>query len=620
LAIGGSLFLFSSYFILSSPSTIFIRTNPKMLFVILAILAIGASLGSIDAQKTTPTPHPSTLHPTTFRPSTFRPTRPSKFTTPSMTTGHPSPGRPTRPSKFTTSASMTTSPPQWTDPNAGGRNGNPGARLRISNKTVDVLHSYVADLIARSIQSMALPEFNVSIGTGLLTVKTPRISEAKFANVDYDLVPSNRIRSHFYGGRIVASGAWRYKAIAGRDAPSWMGSELNGVYRATVVNADLNATTQLGRGADAKPIAQLTDCKPYLGQFRIDIQGAGNLTTIENCDDPICNKIRGFFEDAVCVIVRTIVKEVINAKLSTFPSRVTVFGENNKLDYGLLYNEPKVADSHIQCGLEGKAIWRNSNYVPFSPNPLNFVDKKRMLTFELSDYTFNTLLHQANSQGRFSAAQSLSHSSAIQQQLALNCTTAPPPVETRKRFRYRAKALPVRVSQCLGSLFENVTAVEEYSSNVTGDLVYKSNRGAPSVFIHSAERAFFDGSNGVLEVYGPAVGQNDQRMLLGRAEIRVLRGEFTPNFTNKNFTGAIKITTLQLDKASFGSTQSKPTSEDWLIKLTQFATPILTEMFNTFFNRLAQFPIPLLDGFECTSPEFLVSARTMQVDCDIRAI
>jgi hypothetical protein len=395
---------------------------------------------------------------------------------------------------------------------------------------------------------------------------------------------------------------------------------MTGGYRATIVNADLNTTNQLTRSSDAKPTAQTIDCKSYLGQFRIDIDGAGNLTTIETCDDPICNTIRGFFEEAVCTIVRTIVKEVINAKLATFPSRVTVFGENNKLDYGLLSNEPKVADSHIQCGLEGKAIWRNSNNVPFSPNPLNFVEKNRMLTFELSDYTFNTLLHQAHSQGRFSTAESLSHSSSIQQQMALNCNTAPPPVETRKRYRMKAKALSVRMSQCLGSLFENVTAVEQYSSNVTGDLVYKSNRGAPSVFVHSAERGFFDGSNGVLEVYGPAVGRHEQRKLLGRAEVRVLRGEFKPNFINKNFTGAINITSLQLEKASFGSTQSRAISEDWLIKLTQFATPILTEMFNAFFNRLAQFPIPLLDGFECTSPEFLVSARTMQVDCDIRAI
>jgi len=296
-----------------------------------------------------------------------------------------------------------------------------------------------------------------------------------------------------------------------------------------------------------------------------------------------------------------------------------------------LYNEPKVTDYSLQAGLEGKAIWRGSSYVPFSPNQLNFVENKRMASFELSDFSFNTLLHQAHSQGRgFSVAQSLSHVSSIQQQLRLNCSTST--LDARKRYRIKQKVVSGRSSICLGSIFENITSiVDHYPSNATGDLVYKSGSKAPSVFVQSAQLGFFDGSNGALEVYGPAVGQNERqeerqeerqstRQLLGRADIRTLRGEFTPKFNNKNITGNVKITSLQLEKASFGSVQSRSISDDWIIKLTQFATPILTEMFNTFFNRLAQFPIPLLDGFECTSPEFIVSARTMQVDCDIRAL
>jgi hypothetical protein len=59
---------------------------------------------------------------------------------------------------------------------------------------------------------------------------------------------------------------------------------------------------------------------------------------------------------------------------------------------------------------------------------------------------------------------------------------------------------------------------------------------------------------------------------------------------------------------------------EWLAKLTQFVQPILTEMFNDFFSKYAQFSIPLPEKYQCTSPQFSILARTMQVDCDIQNV
>jgi hypothetical protein len=39
-------------------------------------------------------------------------------------------------------------------------------------------------------------------------------------------------------------------------------------------------------------------------------------------------------------------------------------------------------------------------------------------------------------------------------------------------------------------------------------------------------------------------------------------------------------------------------------------------MFSAFLERYAQFPLPLLDGFKCMSPDFMINRRSMQVDCD----
>jgi len=305
---------------------------------------------------------------------------------------------------------------------------------------------------------------------------------------------------------------------------------------------------------------------------------------------------------------------------------IEVYPKEFKLNYGLLFNEPKVTEYDIQAGLEGKSIWYGQSSAPFNPQPLDFVNRTRMVAFELSDYAFNHLLHQPHAQNyKYSAADLLSKLPSINDVLLLNCSAISK--EKSRHYSTRAKGgvaiqsgLTFGTSKsCLGAVFGNMTNFEQQqqewtSSNDTGDLVYKSNTRAPSIVVFGKDRAFFDGSNGVLELYGPAFGANQQRKLLVKVDIRSMQGEFMPRLDKANITGSIKMTKLELSQASW---QTRSIGEEWLIKLEEFAKPLLTDMFNVFFDRYARFPVPMLDGFECSTPAFWVSARTMQVDCDV---
>jgi len=215
------------------------------------------------------------------------------------------------------------------------------------------------------------------------------------------------------------------------------------------------------------------------------------------------------------------------------------------------------------------------------------------------------------------------NSSTINDQLSLNCTSTKPTKPNQRKFRVAVNADGSVISTtCLGSIFDHhhndsshvdPNSEHQFSSNETGDLVYKSDQRAPNVFVQSKNGSYFDASNGFLEIYGPANGQN--RRLLGRVGVRILRGEFAPRFNGANITGSVKITSLELVQSS--SIQSSDSLSDQCItKLTRFARPLLTEMFNVFFERYAQFAIPLLDGFKCVSPDFSINSRSMQVDCD----
>lgn len=493
----------------------------------------------------------------------------------------------------TTSTSMTI------DPFVGGKVGNPGAKIRLSEISIDAVHAWAMEMINRALQKAAIDDFTIHVGAGILTIKSPHIVDAKFAAVEKQMVPPNRIRSRLFNGKFEATGVWQFKANA--DARWFLSrSMVSGNYHAKVPNGELVMINQL-RNADGKPTVMSVETKANFSQYQVDIQGAGNLTTIENCDDPVCSKIRAYYEEAVAAVAKTFIKEVINRKLATFPAKIDI-QDDLKLDYSLLFNEPKVTDSDIHGGLEGRVCLRGLNGVPFYPTDLKWTDKKRMVTVEMADYTFNTLLFQTHArQYRFSAVDLLGNSPSTANLLHLNC---------------KAQQQP-----CLGSVFENTT-FDQYPSNATGDLVFKTSGPRPmGVAVRSGQSGSLDGGKGVLEIWIPTLGQeqryvSSKKKLFSRADVRLMRGDFVPKLQANNITGSVKVSVLELAQSM---PQGRMVGDQWLNKLASFAQPILTDMFNAFLRSYAQFPLPMLNGFDCASPEFVVYPRSMQIDCDVRS-
>lgn len=286
----------------------------------------------------------------------------------------------------TTESSATTI--ESLDAGNGGKFGNPGAQIRFSTKTLDAIYAHATTTLAHAIKSMVIPDVIVPIGGGMLTIKSARLGDVKLGNFTRQLLPPNRIRSRLTGSRLASIGEWQYRPING--ARQYM----SGVFRVVVVEAELNVTNQLGRTWDAKPMVQTSDCKAYLGQFRVEIEGFGeNTTVIDQCNNllclrvsntgfwlgvfgkgpgpPCCSRVltysqsqlfqvRSYFEDSVCSTARNYVSNHINMKLSTFPTRTNLGPSGNRfaLDYSLLMNEPKVTAKYIQAYLEVRGFYR----------------------------------------------------------------------------------------------------------------------------------------------------------------------------------------------------------------------------------------------------------------------
>jgi len=519
-------------------------------------------------------------------------------------------------------STITTAVPDTYDASVGGKVGSPGAQLRFSTKALDAIYSHALEMITKALKSMVIPDVIVPIGGGMLTIKSVRVTEAKIPTVDRQLMPPNRIRSRLSGGRIVSIGEWQYKPMGGAR------SIAQGIFRTVIVNASMNLTNQLSKSWDNKPTVQTNECKAYLGDFRVEIEGFGdNTTVIDHCDNLLCQRIRSYFEDAVCNTARQYIKDTINQKLLTFPSRIPLGSTGNRyvLDYGLLNGEPKVTEQYIQAYLQGEVLSRNVVSAPFHANELSTLDdRQKMISFPLSDYAFNTLFHHAHAQQfRFSAADMLNSSNAIKDLLKLNCSGA----GNSNIRRFKAGVLissslgvdTSRGSFCLGTVFDNVTNMQ-FPVNAYGDLVFKSQRPL-AVFVRQPQKSYFGATSGTIEAFGPA-GSDGKRELLGRAEIELLRGDFFPALDGCNITGSINITDVQLTQASPAPVQARIRSiaDETLIKLAKLSAPILKQMFNSFLDDYAQFPVPLVDGYECASAELRWTQRTMQVDCDVRVL
>jgi len=513
----------------------------------------------------------------------------------------------------------TTSTTDQLDAGLGGKFGNPGAQIRFSTKALDSIYTHALEMIARAIRSMVIPDVIIPLGAGMLTIRSTRVTEAKIANFTRQLLPPTRIQSRLTGARLVSIGQWQYRQTNGARQIA------SGIFRTVIFNAELNLTNQVGRTWDAKPMVQTNECKAYLSQFRVEIEGFGdNTTVIDQCDNLLCRRIRSYFEDAVCNTARNYIKETINQKLSTFPTRINLGPTGNRfvLDYSLLMNEPKVTDKFIQAYLEGDVLSRGSTAATFYANDLqSFDDDKRMMSFQLSDFVFNALLHHAHvQQHKFSVFDLMWPNSSFTDLLKLNCSSSSSSVRRQPRIYPLGRQLTPPSGLCLGSVFDNAT-LGPFSTDAIGDLVFKSQRPLQVIVRQSPQKSSFGVNGGLIEVYG-AAGPDGKRELLGRADVQMLRGEFLPKMSDCNITGSVNITDLQLDQTSPASVQSRyrTLANPTLPKLSQLSIPLLTEMFNGFFKDFAQFPMPMVEGYVCSSPEFRWTQRTMQIDSDVRVL
>jgi len=129
---------------------------------------------------------------------------------------------------------------------------------------------------------------------------------------------------------------------------------------------------------------------------------------------------------------------------------------------------------------------------------------------------------------------------------------------------------------------------------------------------------------GYIEIYEACDHSENSRppKVMFRADVRKLNGQFLPKLNGTNVTAQVEIEELELSQQSSSIRVSARSqlSDASLVKLSKLVKPILNAMFNTFLEKFAQFPVPLIEGYECASPALRWLNRTMQIDCDIRVL
>lgn len=547
--------------------------------------------------------------------------------------------------KFTIASSTTIlgrdeQPAPLKDCDVDGKQGNPGAQIRYSESALDEVYKHAMRAIVDAIKEMSLPDVMLPLGGGILSIKNARIVDSKLGSYVRELVPERgqqgQIRSCMYGGRIVSVGDWTFKTM--QMPARTMGS---GEFRVVVLNPELNVTNEFARRHDGKPMMQTASCQASLKQFRVEIEGFGdNTTVIDQCDNMMCTHIRSYFQNQVCLQTKTYIDKFANQKLATFPTKIKLgpwtSGNKYVLDYSMMQLEPKITKNGIQASMEGRVLSRGSYAAPINPVALaNFDvededdlkdDKNQWLTFKMSDYVFNTLFHHAHAQQfKFSAFDLIPSKSPVRSYLKMRCPSKPAPAQRRQMESSSPQpSSTVPEVACLGELFESNSSSSDESSSDTkdgfGELIFKSQRPMQVVLQSPSYQFGVDG--GMIEAYG-APGSDGKRELLARADVQWIRGSFMPKMDGCNVTGSVHIDQMRLVQSSITSpavARIRSMPESMLDQMAQLCSRVFTETFGSFLDQYAQFPMPLTEGLECESPQMqFADNRTIQIRSGTRA-
>ncbi|XP_063443164.1 bactericidal permeability-increasing protein-like [Mytilus trossulus] len=266
---------------------------------------------------------------------------------------------------------------------------NPGIRLQITQKGIDIVNTVAADLVSNNVKTMKITTqtgSDINVNYDLNNVKITRFQLGKSSISRYS---GNSLRWTAEGMNLDIDGLFQYKYSRFFEKYSDKGS-----FTVNFSTMSFKIIIQLGTDSSGRPNLKASQCVPSSGTIKYVFHG-GKDWIIKLFAEKAIRAIHRQVEKNFCGIFKSLVEKNAHSIISNVKVQIPV-GNSMIVDYRLI-SSPSVSTNYLEVYLKGSVLWRYSQpETPYSaPSfPYNYYTTK-MAYVAVSDYVFNTMLYQA---------------------------------------------------------------------------------------------------------------------------------------------------------------------------------------------------------------------------------
>ncbi|KAK3731744.1 hypothetical protein RRG08_035413 [Elysia crispata] len=271
---------------------------------------------------------------------------------------------------------------------------NPGVKVRLTKNGLQYANKIAHDEIVKHLQSLNIPDQSGKDGHIEYTLDNIRVKGVTPPASSISLVPGkNGVSWALSNFGISISADWRVKYERGIIHISTSGS-----VDASVSGINLVETASFGIDKTGHPSIASSGCSASIGDVDVDFHG-GISFIINLFRGTVERKIKDLLQPKVCEEVTQLINNDAEKSLATMQITVEI-AKRFLLDYRLVAS-PVITADYLEIWDKGEVFWEAAvKEAPFSPEPLPaWSDNSRMVYIWVTNYTPNTFLYQAHTNG-----------------------------------------------------------------------------------------------------------------------------------------------------------------------------------------------------------------------------
>jgi hypothetical protein len=278
----------------------------------------------------------------------------------------------------------------------------PGVKMVVTTNGINYARTVAEAAIRNKLRDLSLPDKEDSEKRFKWSLSNIRTGGITGPNMNIAFSPSDNglaLSLSNFGADL--SGDWRvsYKILFTIRAHGSAQVSLSGV--------SLSVAIALGE-TNGRPSISARSCSCSVGNIGVSIHGglAGFIANLFK--ETLERKARDIFQSKVCDFVNEEINKVSTNELTKLKVNVD-FARRFALDYSLVA-PPVVRASYLEIKSKGEVYWKDNRQVsPYSPNVIPAPsDFSKMFSLWVTDYTVNTLLYAAHTNGYLRYNRSIS--------------------------------------------------------------------------------------------------------------------------------------------------------------------------------------------------------------------